>query len=235
MRILLVEANTDHQLSIRSFLKSTNHDMDVVETATLAVEAFKSRRYDLVLVYMGISNGAGDDVLRQMRDWEVHSGNSPIPIVAMVERGPGLGELAMTSGATVALPRYIDQKMFFDTLGTLRWQKADHVWTGGQTPEDKSKRIPIRVDPTLKPMIPVFLEKRQEDLAELKAALKAGDLNKINLIGHRLKGKGSGYGFPGISKVGDALAHAVTKKDTFSIREAIEEFQSYLSRIYIED
>lgn len=234
MRILLVESNTDHQLAIRSYIKSTSHFMDVVETALLAVELFKARRYDLVLIYMGISASGGEDVVKAMREWESHSGNSPIPIVAMVNPGPGLGELAMTSGATSALPRYIDQKQFFDMLGGLRWQRSDSVWTG-QSTEDKEKRIPVKVDPTLKPMIPMFLEKRQEDLLELKAAFKANDYNKINLIGHRLKGKGAGYGFPGISKVGDALAHAVSIKDVFSIREAIEEFQNYLKRIDIVD
>ena len=231
MRILLVEESTDHYLGIRAHLRLMPHSMEVVENDHLAVEAFKTRRFDLVLIHIGTNASRGDEAVRAMRAWEVHSGQAQIPIIGLMDKMP---DQAISSGCTAWLSRPVGSRQLFDCLNALRWPQNSVAWTGpanGGTP----KRIQVRVDPQLKPMIPSFLKKRGADLAELKAALRANDLEAIRLTGHRLKGKGSGYGFPGISKVGDALDHAVARRDLFGIREAIEELESYLQRIELVD
>ena len=230
MRILLVEESTDHYLGIRAHLREMSHSMEVVENEYLAVEAFKTRRFDLVLIHIG-NNAPGDDAVRAMRAWEVHAGQPQIPIVGVVDRAP---DLAISSGCTAWLSRPVGSRQLVECLNGLRWPQNAVAWTGPAN-GGTAKRIQVRVDPQLKPMIPSFLKKRGADLAELKAALRANDLEAIRLTGHRLKGKGSGYGFPGISKVGDALDHAVARRDLFGIREAIEELESYLQRIELVD
>ena len=234
MRILLGEASIDQQLLIRTHLRPTSHHMDVVETGLMAVEAFKSRRFDVVLIHIDLPGLPGLGALAAMRAWEGESGNNSIPIVAMLDRKDD-APIAAAAGFNAVLYRPVTHaQSLFDCFSGLRWPQNTVVWTGSGN-DDRSKRIAVRVDPELKALIPKFLEKRANDLQELKEALKANDLERIRRTGHRLKGKGSGYGFPGISKVGDALEHAVSLRDVFSIREAIEELASYLARIEIVD
>ena len=232
MRILLAEASIDQQLLIRTHLRPTAHHMDVVEDGLMAVEAFKSRRFDVVLIHIDVPVLPGLGALAAMRAWEGQSGNNSIPIVALVDRKAD-APIATAAGFNAVLFRPVtDARSLFDCFSGLRWPQNTVVWTGGVV-DDRSKRIPVRVDPELRALIPIFLEKRAKDLQELKVALKANDLERIRRTGHRLKGKGSGYGFPGISKVGDALEHAVSLRDVFGIRDAIEELASYLARIEI--
>lgn len=234
MRILLADDSTDHQMVIRSHMRGTSHHMEVVEDGVMAVEVFKARRFDLVLIHARIPLLDGIGAVRAMRAWEAQMGQAPIPIVAMLRRESGDAEAALRVGSSAHVARPVELRELFECLSNLRWPDPAVVWSG-KGGEDRTKRIVVKVDPDLKPLIPGFLEKRRQDLTELKTALKAYDLERIRLVGHRLKGKGSGYGFAGISKVGDMLEHSARARDLFGIREGIEELDSYLGRLELVD
>lgn len=233
MRILLADDSIDHQLLVRSYMKQTTHHMEVVDNGQLAVEAFKARQFELVLIKSRLPVLDGHAAVRAMRAWERQAGSAPIPIVSFIGRDLEEAEAALKAGASAYLARPVQQIALFDCLATLRWPDPSVVWSG-RGGEDRTKRIAIRIDPALKELIPGFLAKRAEDLKELKGLLKKQDFDKISLVAHRLKGKGTGYGFAGISKIGDALEHAAKQRDVFSIREAIEELGNYLERIDLE-
>lgn len=233
MRILLADDSIDHQLLVRSYMKQTTHHMEVVDSGQLAVEAFKARQFELVLIKSQLPVLDGHAAVRAMRAWERQAGSAPIPIVTFIGRDLEEAEAALRAGASATLARPVQQVALFDCLSTLRWPDPSVVWSG-RGGEDRSKRIAIKIDPALKELIPGFLAKRAEDLKELKAALKKQDFECIRLVAHRLKGKGTGYGFAGISKIGDALEHAARARDVFGLREGIEELSSYLGRIDLE-
>ncbi len=67
-----------------------------------------------------------------------------------------------------------------------------------------------------------YLNRRIDEIKELKEYLKTSDFESTIMIGHRLKGNGATFGFPLISKIGISLEEAARSKDISKIQESIE-------------
>jgi hypothetical protein len=53
-------------------------------------------------------------------------------------------------------------------------------------------RVTVRPDPDLMDLIPVYLERRNADLIALEDALLLGDMERVRILGHSMKGSGGG-------------------------------------------
>ena len=60
-------------------------------------------------------------------------------------------------------------------------------------------------------LVSQYLRNCRSDLAQLKAALAAGDYDKARSLGHQMKGTGKPYGFPGLTQIGRAIEWAASK------------------------
>ena len=89
----------------------------------------------------------------------------------------------------------------------------------------------VVIDADLEPLIPGYMERRNEDIAALATALKDGDFSAIQGIGHNLKGSGAGYGFDDISTFGGSLEQAGKDADKDSAKSAFESLRDYLEQI----
>lgn len=94
-------------------------------------------------------------------------------------------------------------------------------------------RIPVEIDRDLEEIIPNFLQNRVNDIDSLKTAAAAGEFEHIRIVGHTLKGIGSGYGFDPISDVGLVLEQAAKASDSAVITKAIRELETYLELVDI--
>jgi two-component system, sensor histidine kinase and response regulator len=74
----------DHR-SARITFGSPTH-LDTAENGRVAVEMFKTRRYDLVLVDVNMPVLDGYSAVAAMRGWEREQGASPTPILALTGR-----------------------------------------------------------------------------------------------------------------------------------------------------
>lgn len=96
--------------------------------------------------------------------------------------------------------------------------------------EPKKEPIPVQIDPDLQAIAPVFLEETREKTALIRAALKNGDRETVQVAGHTLKGEGASYGFDDISRLGRTIELAETETE---IHQALDELQDYLDRVVI--
>ena len=92
-------------------------------------------------------------------------------------------------------------------------------------------RIPVRVEPELEDIVPIFLERRRQEVDRLRAALGKADYEAIALAGHSMKGTGGGYGFAGISELGARLERAGKEGDGGAVEGLIDELADYLERV----
>jgi len=99
-----------------------------------------------------------------------------------------------------------------------------------QKPND---RITLRIDPDLADLIPGFLEGRRQDVAAIMKALEQNDDEAIRILGHNMKGCGSGYGFDEITDLGKSLEQAAKKGDTEEIKRKVSELSAYLDSLDI--
>lgn len=91
----------------------------------------------------------------------------------------------------------------------------------------------VSVDEELKEIIPQFLKNREEDVEKLKKALGEKDYHVIEILGHNMKGAGSGYGFHEVTRLGKALEEKAKKKEDSSIQAIIQELASYMDAVEI--
>lgn len=86
IRILLAEDSLDNRLLIAAFLRATPYRLDMAENGRVAIEMFKTRRYDLVLVDLNMPVMDGYSAVAAMRAWEREQAAGPTPIVALTGR-----------------------------------------------------------------------------------------------------------------------------------------------------
>jgi len=83
LRVLLVEDSADNQLLIRSYLKSTNHRLEIADNGAIAVEKFKNGHYDLILMDMQMPVMDGLTATKTIRRWERDHDLPPTHIIAL--------------------------------------------------------------------------------------------------------------------------------------------------------
>jgi histidine phosphotransfer protein HptB len=93
--------------------------------------------------------------------------------------------------------------------------------------------ITVCIDQGLEDIIPGFLENRRRDVQTLESALQERNLTQIQIIGHRMRGDGGGYGFDAISMMGTALEQAAVRQDWSAIGRHIAELIDFLARVTV--
>ena len=92
--------------------------------------------------------------------------------------------------------------------------------------ETSKRDLKIEIPNELKPLAGKFLERRRLEAETLKTLAEACNYQSIAVIAHRLKGNGTGYGFPALSSVGKDLEQAAKQEDDAAISKLVEEFRT---------
>ena len=82
-------------------------------------------------------------------------------------------------------------------------------------------------------LVSEYLTDCQKDLSALNAALVEQDYEGARVFGHQMKGTGSPYGFPDLSKLGAAIERAAAHKDAPELDHLVNQLEGYLSRVEI--
>ena len=77
--------------------------------------------------------------------------------------------------------------------------------------------IVVHVESGLEDLIPLFLQQRKTDQANLAQSLPARDFERIRRIGHGMAGAGASYGFDFVSELGQRLEIAARAGDADGI------------------
>lgn len=82
-RILLVDDSPENRLLIDAYLKKEEYTIDMAENGEEAVERFKNKRYDIVLMDMQMPVMDGYTATKEIRKWEKELNLSRTPIIAL--------------------------------------------------------------------------------------------------------------------------------------------------------
>ncbi len=91
----------------------------------------------------------------------------------------------------------------------------------------------VHPEPDLADLVPVYLERRKNDVIALEDSLLMSDYPSVRILGHSMKGSGGGYGFDGITEIGQRLESAGTDSDVAAARAAIDDLKSYLRNVEV--
>jgi len=226
LRILAVDDAPDNRLLVQGYLRDQPHELELAVNGAEAVERFKERIFDVVLMDIQMPVMDGHAATRAMRRLETERGRPPAVILALTaDAMPVHVEAALAAGCTSHLAKPLRRHAL---LVALALASKTHG------PAQPSSPDHVIVEPLIADLVPSFMEGRRRDLAAIDAGLADGDLESIAVIGHTIKGVAASYGFLHVGELGAALeAHArVGAKDR--IRQCRDELAAHLQRVSVE-
>ena len=228
LRILLVEDSPDNQFLVRSYLHVTPHHLDIADNGQIAFDKFQQSHYDLVIMDMQMPVMDGYATTVAIRHWEKERGRRPIPIVALSAYALEEEEKrSLEAGCTIHLTKPIKKLPFLEAIHTYSTHSpAPPVPT-------VNTRIRIGIDPQVFPLVPTYLSNRRLDIEKIQKALDQNNLKEIHLLGHRMRGDGSGYGLSAISDIGTSFEKAAEENDVEDIRRTLIKLTTFLDKVEV--
>lgn len=98
---------------------------------------------------------------------------------------------------------------------------------------NNKEKIKVQIDKDLEDIAPGYVENRRKDALALPLALEINDFETLKMLGHRMKGSGSGYGFHEITHIGREIELAAQQQNSHDIETCIRKLVSYLDNIEI--
>ena len=98
---------------------------------------------------------------------------------------------------------------------------------------DSTDRLLVRIDRDFEDIAPIFLTNRHKDVQTLHRALAEADFATIQMLGHRMKGDGGGYGFHRISDIGAAMEQAAEQRDSSASGQQLAQLEEFLARVEV--
>ena len=100
--------------------------------------------------------------------------------------------------------------------------------------ENNGLKFTVRIEADLEELIPGFLKSRETDIEKVRGFLAENDFESIELLGHSLKGNGAGYGFDGLTTIGQKLEQAAKDKSPAEIDKSLDDLAEYLENLEVE-
>ena len=208
-RTLLVERSKDNQRVMAYFLERLGLSTEIAPNAETALEWLAEEDFDLILVDMDAASPEldGPQLARLMRDKGYKQ-----PLLALLPHTQkGQEQAAQDAGCDGVLYKPVEQDPWQTTLARYL-QAAPTEETPPPSPPSAPTEPPIfstyREDADFMHLVREYTGSLTGRLAELRAALKVGDLARFIKLGHLLKGSAGTYGYPILSIMAGELENA---------------------------
>lgn len=204
LNVLLAE---DHKLNQRlaiTYLSDFGLSVDLAENGIEAVEKFKSKQYDLVLMDIQMPLLDGYHAAKQIRE----ASNSNVPIIAMTanimanerEKCLSYGMNDYLSKPFKEIDLYNIINLYIGNKTQNNDQSANSINTENNSiiSEEHLNTLSRGNKTFIKEIIDIFLEQNPIELKELESAINSKDYTSIRSISHKMK---TSVGFIGISQL----------------------------------
>lgn len=223
LRILLAEDTESIRILIEHCFARAGHSVQSFSDGAAAVEKFTPGGFDVVVLDMRMPVMDGYTAARKIREIEqAGKASTPVAIIALTANlQPGEIARSQEAGCTAYLGKPFAKE---DLLALLPQEAASRPPQGG---------IPVRPDPEIADMIPVFLAHQKRDIPLITAAIGRGDYKAAADFGHRTTGAGGSYGFPEISAIAQRIEQAAKGRDGARVLHELKELSEHLNRLTI--
>jgi len=196
--ILLAEDNKVNQMLAVKLLERQGHAVTVAENGRLALEAWRSGRFDLILMDMMMPEMDGLEATRRIRAEEQARGGGRIPIVAMTANAmTGDRERCLGAGMDGYVSKPVKPEVLFQEIERVMGAfpqaavpRAGREADAGLPVFDRADALSRIGDDEelLNSLITMFIEDAPRYLTEIDAALAAADWPRLGHAAHSLKG-----------------------------------------------
>jgi signal transduction histidine kinase/CheY-like chemotaxis protein len=242
-RVLLVEDNPVNQLYISEMLRQAGHDLTTADSGFAALDLLAKQTFDIVLMDIQMPGLDGVETTHRIRRRQAPVLDPDIPIVAMTAHAlKGDRDRFLAEG----MNEYVSKPVDFPRLFAI----MDHLVAGQAAPspqrtapasQPKPERPVVNRDwldrmaanrkDFVKRMFGVYIEAEPKRLADTGQALAAGDLAKVGVLAHSIKGASATLGGEGTRQAASELEAAAKAGDTARARTALADLEIEFSRL----
>jgi signal transduction histidine kinase/CheY-like chemotaxis protein len=247
-RILLADDSEDNRYLILSYLKHSQAAIDIAENGEIAVQKFKAANYDVVLMDVEMPIMDGTQATKEIRAFEKQKHAAPTPVLALTAHAfAEMAARSLEAGFTAVLTKPIRKATLLEALAAHTLNRSIESPLARARGSVNAENLPSRdregavsqktliaVEPGMEDVVPSYLAKRRADIALYRAALAANDFESIKRLAHKMKGTGSGYGFPALTGFGATLEKSAIAGDAARVAESLTELAVYLESIELQ-
>lgn len=230
LNILLVDDTDDMRRLVELFLKMLSHEVESVENGQEAVQKFKEKKYDVILMDMRMPVMDGYEATETIRALERDQELPRTSIVALTSFSTQEEiSKSLDAGCDTHLVKPVSKDSLQRALGNLpspEDEVADKTASSGES-------FTVTIDPDLEDLVPGYLEKRRKDIERFEQYLNDKDFEELRSMGHKVKGSGGGYGFNGLSLIGADIENAAKASDESALRKHLEQYETYISGVKV--
>jgi len=227
-RVLLADDSEDNRYLILSYLKAAQVHVDTAENGEIAVRMFRENHYDVVLMDVEMPVMDGYQAVGEIRRIEKESGATATPVMALTAHAfADMVVRGREAGFTTILTKPIRKVTLLEAL--VQYEPKGKK--GAPVPAEQNV---VEVEKGMEDVVPGYIEKRRAEVPVYGEALARDDFESIRKLAHKMKGTGSGYGFPMLTELGSAIEKAAIQKEAAQIKEYLERFALYLESIQLK-
>jgi HPt (histidine-containing phosphotransfer) domain-containing protein len=175
-----------------------------------------------------------------IRAIEQKRGGAPIPIIALTANArPQDVAMSGSAGCNQHLSKPISRHKLLSTIEeyhpmtALLDAPARHVAAADAPAPESQQSIEIEMPLGLEDFVPAYLAARREELPEMMALLAASSFVRLGVMAHDIKGTGSSFGFPALTRLGAGLENSAKLLDTGALDLQLTELKDYLGRVQL--
>jgi PAS domain S-box-containing protein len=251
-RILVAEDNAVNRMVACRLLQKMGYRVDIVNDGRQAVAAWKSGRYDLIVMDCQMPELNGYEAAMEIRRLEADGPDKRhIPIIALTAHAmPGAERECKAAGMDAYLSKPIDRarlESYLDDLLSHERGAGDAHTTRQERAEDSSLEVPVDLTGVKlladgdvefqRQIVRAFAATARASIVEVKAALERGDAKALARAAHAIKGASASIQATAASRAAAALESAARGGDGAGLNELAQGLQHEIGRAvdYLEN
>ena len=242
--ILLAEDNFTNRRVALAILEKIGLKVDLAENGIKAVEAIKTKKYDLVLMDIQMPEMDGIEATRRIRNEQSETDKSDIPIIAMTAHAlNGDREKCLRAGMNDYVTKPITPENLAQVL--QKWmpttpkkqEMPDHKPPSSETSTPQIFNKSALLERLLndkklaEKVIDAFLEDIPTQMDKMKTSLAKQDASTVRRQAHSIKGASANVGGEILSSIAFLAEKAAEKGDLTSVERHILELQNSFNQL----
>jgi CheY-like chemotaxis protein len=238
LEILLAEDNRVNQKLAVALLEKIGHQIEVANNGREAVELYRKKAFDLVLMDVQMPEVDGYQATQQIRQIQLQAGKR-VPIVALTAHAsPADRQRCLASGMDEYLAKPIRAGDLYTLIESLTGHRSALTGEPGDA-QHKTHLIDWEMAfetvggdrKLLEELIRVFLKDQEQMLANIETSISQQDDKNLRLSAHSIKGALNHLGGRSAAKYAEKLEVMAQKENLAKAPAVFEQFRGSLNEL----
>lgn len=233
LRVLVVDDDEFNLTFMRHSLPSPPLQVDTAINGRAALDRFRDNPPDVVFMDLEMPVMNGFDALARWRQLESQAGRPPATVVAFSSYDDDLiRRRCHSAGFDAYLGKPATRERIHAILHAVAAGGAINESAAAKAPAGADDPVVVSAD--LIAMLPKFFASRAALLADLRAALDAGERGQARGIAHKLAGGLGLYGFAWAAAESRAIERSAADADLGDLLQLCGQLQRHIERVRLE-